>query len=88
MEYIVRVTKEQREALGDAVDWAYVDVSDGLPYLDEEYKPVDLAARAKKFLTLGEFMENELGFHGEVNRWTELANRYDAAAKKGTDASK
>jgi hypothetical protein len=80
--YCLTLTPKQRDALGRAADWAYVDISDGVPYLDEEYEAADLSAQAKEFLILGEVMETHLGFHGEISRWTELAARYDAAAAK------
>jgi hypothetical protein len=82
--YCLTLTPAQRDALGRAADWAYVDISDGVPYLDEEYEASDLSAQAKEFLILGEVMETHLGFRGEISRWTELAARYDAAAKKET----
>jgi hypothetical protein len=78
MTYTLTLNETERAAIGYALDLAHNDQEHYLDYgaPDVDYGPEwpeTAREKAAGFIVLGQIGES-LGFHGERDRWTELAN--------------
>lgn len=81
----IEFTKEEIEALGEALDLAHGDQSNylsiGSPQIDygDEWQFVAIT-KAKRFRALAK-AASKLGLRGERERWEDLANELEASSE-------